>query len=130
MEKLGIVMYFKAKTITIDEIILPMRNIENLTNKSKVQEAWARSNVLAHEPISTEQATQRTVKILDANYKKADLQAVVNNCTHLNSAEKDKLLELLKKFEQLFDGTLGHWRTKPCRWQLSDEGRKYWFLHV
>ncbi len=51
MEKLGIVMDFKAKTITINDII---RNIENLTNKSKVQEVWAISNVLAHEPISTE----------------------------------------------------------------------------
>jgi hypothetical protein len=30
MEKLGIVMDFKAKSITIDEIILPMRNINNL----------------------------------------------------------------------------------------------------
>jgi hypothetical protein len=34
MEKVGIVMDFKTKTITIDEIILPMRNIANLTNKS------------------------------------------------------------------------------------------------
>ncbi len=119
MEKLGIVMDFKAKTITIDEIILPMRNIESLTNKSKVQEAWAIS-VLAHEPISTEQATQRAVKILDANCKKADLQAVVANCTQLNSVEKNKLLELLKKFEPLFDGTLGHWRTKPVSFQLKD----------
>jgi hypothetical protein len=39
MEKLSIVMDFKAKMITIDDIILPMRNIKNLTNKSKVQEA-------------------------------------------------------------------------------------------
>ena len=34
MERLGVVMDFKTKTITIDEIILPMRNIESLTNKS------------------------------------------------------------------------------------------------
>jgi hypothetical protein len=97
MEKLGVVMDFKAKTITINEIILPMRNIANLTNKSKVKEAWAISNVLAHEPTSTEQATQCAVKILDANYTKADLQAVVPNCTQLNSIEKSKLLELQKE---------------------------------
>ena len=120
MEKLGIVLDFKAKTSTIDEINLPMRNIERLTNESKVQRAWALSNALAHEPISTELATQRAVKILDANYKKADLQTVTENCEHLNSVEKDKLLELLKKFEQLFDGTLGHWRTKPVSFQLKD----------
>jgi hypothetical protein len=44
-------------SITIDEIILSMRNIANLTNKSKIKEAWAICNVLAHEPISTELAT-------------------------------------------------------------------------
>ncbi len=77
MEKLGIVMDFKTKSITIDEIILPMRIIANLTNKSKVKETWAISNALAHESISTELATQRAVKILDLNYKMADLQTVV-----------------------------------------------------
>ena len=71
MEKLGIVLDFKVKSITIDEIILPMKNINNLTDKSKVKETWAISNALAHEPISTELATQRVVKILDANYTKA-----------------------------------------------------------
>jgi hypothetical protein len=120
MEKLGIVMNFKAKSITIDKIILPMRNIANLKNKTKVKEAWGISNAIAHEPISTELATQRAVKILDANCKKADLQAVVTNCTQLNSIEKNKLLGLLKKFEPLFDGTLGHWRTNPVSFQLKD----------
>ena len=97
-----------------------MRSIANLTNKSEVKETWAISNALAHEPISTELATQRAVKILDANYTKADLQAVVTNCTQLNSVEQNKLLELLKKFEPLFDGTLGNWRTKPVSFQLKD----------
>jgi hypothetical protein len=59
--------------------------ITNQTNKSKVKEAWAISNALTHEPISTKLATQHAVKILDANHKKADLQAVVTNCTQLNS---------------------------------------------
>ncbi len=58
-----------------------MRNIANLANKSKVKEAWAISNVLAHEPITTEQPTQRAVKILDASYKKTDLQAVLTKHT-------------------------------------------------
>jgi hypothetical protein len=34
MENSGIVLDFKAKSITIDEIILPMRSIANLTDKS------------------------------------------------------------------------------------------------
>jgi len=126
MESLGIVMNFKDKTITIDEIILPMRNIQELTKKPKVKEAWAMSNVLAHEPISTELATQRAVKILDANYTKADFQVVLEeNCNHLNSVEKNKLLEVLKRFEHLFDGTLGNWKTKPVSFQLKDGATPY-----
>jgi hypothetical protein len=121
----SIFLDFKAKSITIDEVILPMRNINNLTNKSKVKETWAISNALAHKPISTELATQRVVKILDANYTKADLQAVVTNCTQLNSAEQNKLLELLKKFEPLFDGTLGNWRTKPVSFQFKEGATPY-----
>jgi hypothetical protein len=70
MEKLGIIMDFKTRSITINEIILPMRNIANLTNKSTVKEAWAISNALAHEPISTALATQCAVKILDATIKR------------------------------------------------------------
>jgi hypothetical protein len=31
LRKLGIVLNFRTKMITIDEILLPMRNIDNLT---------------------------------------------------------------------------------------------------
>jgi hypothetical protein len=40
-----------------------MRNNTNLTNKSKAKEAGAISNVLAHEPIRTEQATLRRTRL-------------------------------------------------------------------
>ncbi len=38
MKELGIVLDFKAKMITIDEIILPMRNINHLQGASML---WA-----------------------------------------------------------------------------------------
>ena len=45
---------------------------------------------LAQEPKSTEEATQRIIKILDAKYEKADLQAIVkNNCSHLDSNKQN-----------------------------------------
>ena len=71
-----IVLDFQTKQITIDEIILPMRNINSLAS-TKIEKAWSVNNSLAHEPVSTKNATQRVVEILDANYEKADLQAVV-----------------------------------------------------
>ena len=94
MNELGIVLNLKEKTITIDEIILPMRNINNLS-KSKIKSLVMHTK-LAQEPKSTEEATQRIIKILDAKYEKADLQAIVeNNYSHLDSNKQKLLLEFL-----------------------------------
>ena len=73
MKELEIVLDFQTKEITIDHITLPMRDINSLT-PSNMDRAWAINNSMAHELQSTQKATQRVVHILDANYKKADLQ--------------------------------------------------------
>ena len=63
---------------------------------------------------STEEATQRVIQILDANYKKAVIHAIVkDNCSHLTVSQQAMLLKVLTRFESLFDGTLGDWKTKP-----------------
>eukprot|EP00804_Cyclotella_cryptica_P030167 CCRYP_009572-RA/>CCRYP_009572-RA protein AED:0.39 eAED:0.39 QI:0/0/0/1/0/0/2/0/165 len=47
---------------------------------------------MANEPQSTQAATQRVVKILDAIYKKADLQSIVStNSTHLSLQDQNLL---------------------------------------
>jgi hypothetical protein len=66
------------------------------------------------EPESTQDATKRVMRILDAKYQKADLRSIVrDNCKHLSTDQQKKLLQLLMKYESLFDGTLGDWKTKP-----------------
>jgi hypothetical protein len=80
MKELGIVLDFKSKTITIDEITLPMRNINMLQGSSTLR-ALKLNNNLAKEPLSTLDATKRVAK-----YAKADLQSIVkNNCKHLSA---------------------------------------------
>ena len=125
MDELGIILDFKHKMITIDEIVLPMTAINQMpASKDKVLKL---NNSLAEpkEPKSTEEATQRVVRILDANYKKADLQAVVNSCSHLNTDERQMLLKLLTDFEPLFDGTLGAWKTAPVSFELKEGARPF-----
>jgi len=125
LRELGIVLDFWTKTITVDEITLPMRNINKLSTKSRIERAWTVNNML-HEPESTEEATQHALGILDAIYEKADLQAVVNeNCAHLNVHDRNKLLELLSEFEELFDGTLGDWNTEPVSFDLKEGAKPY-----
>ena len=124
MKELGIVLDFNVKTITIDEIILPMRNIKNLST-STIKKAWDQNNSLAHEPKSTDEATQRLIKIADAKYQKADLQAIASNCIHLNANHQNKLLTVLKEFESLFDGTLGIWEIEPVSFEVKKGMKPY-----
>jgi hypothetical protein len=126
LRELGIVLDFRTKEITIDEIILPMRDINNLSTSSKIEKAWSVNHNMAHEPKSTEEATQCAIHILDAKYEKADLQSVVDtNCPHLSLPDQNKLLELLTKYEDLFDGTLGDWNTEPVSFELKEGAKPY-----
>ena len=63
------------------------------------------------EPVSTREATDRSVKILDSTYVKANLTQVSNNTTQTNAEERTQILIILQYFEDLFDGTLGDWDT-------------------
>ena len=70
---------------------------------------------------STQDATERATRILDAKCKKADLQLTVrDNSKHLSANQQKKLLQLCKRYELLLDGTLGDWKTKPVSFQLKE----------
>jgi hypothetical protein len=107
MKEYGIILDFKDKMITVDEVNLLMRNIKYLHGSSTLR-ALRLNHSLAMEPQSTQDATKRVTLILDTNYQKADLQSIVTDkCKHLCAAQQKKLLQLLTKYESLFDGTLG-----------------------
>jgi hypothetical protein len=102
-----------------------MRNINSLAS-TKIDKAWAVNNSMAHEPVSTKNATKGVVEILDAKYEKVDLQAEVDATgPHLSLQDKNNLLELLKEFEELFDGTRGDWKTEPVSFDLKDGAETY-----
>jgi hypothetical protein len=69
MKKLVIVLDFKTKTSTIDEIILPMRNINHLQDASMLR-VLKLNNGLSMELQSTQDATKHATRMLDAKYKK------------------------------------------------------------
>ena len=79
-QRLCIVLDFKTKMKNVDEITLPMRKLKNLQSRN------ALTSIFGHtEPIATLHETKQMVKILNAQYKKADLpKEVSNSCTHLN----------------------------------------------
>jgi len=123
---IGAVLDFKDKTITINSILLPMRNIVNLQLKPSVTRALRHNICQAQEPVSTWNDTKRVIAILDTKYDKADLPVIVrDNCSHLQPSHREKLLSLLLKYETLFDGTLGNWNRPPISIELKEGATPY-----
>ena len=62
-------------------------------------------------------------RILDAKYEKAELNEVMTKkCQkHLTTTEHNILIQLLKKIEDMFDGTLGTRNTTLVELQLKDD---------
>jgi hypothetical protein len=65
MKRYGIILDFKNKTIMVDEVKLPMQNINYLQGSSTLR-ALKLNHSLAMEPQSTQEATKRVTQILDA----------------------------------------------------------------
>ena len=72
MKKYSIILDFKDKMIIVDEVKLPMQNINYLQGSRNLR-ALKLNHSLAMELHSTQDATKRVTQILDAKYKKADL---------------------------------------------------------
>jgi hypothetical protein len=119
MHDFGVKLDFQEKTKTIDDILLPIKNIANLQLKPKITRALRENTCFAQESIRTCSATKHMVKILDAKYEKADLPAIIReNCSHLTASNREKLLSVLLKFESLLNGTLGDWKLLPVSFEL------------
>ena len=72
-------------------------------------------------------ATKHLRLILDAKYEEADLHKVMENqCQHLTMTQRNELLKLLQKLEDLFDGTLGTWKTDPEDSKLKEDAKPIW----
>jgi hypothetical protein len=57
----------------------------------------------ASEPEHAHAANKRQTRILDATYEAEDLKEIIESMSTINYIEKNKLLQLLRKYEHLFD---------------------------
>ena len=64
-------------------------------------------------------------KILDANYKRADLEQEINKLIHLTKFRQVILLSCLKRDKDLFGGNLGECTKPPVDTPLKDDFKTY-----
>ena len=114
LQELGIVLNFKEQIITWDDSMTRMQDDKDLPSLNKIEEGK-----------SMDDATSRIKKIIEAKYEAADLDQIVQECDNLTATEKNQLLRVLKQFESLFDGTLGHWKDEPYNIELKPDVKPY-----
>ena len=119
LQTLGIDIRYSSKEIQWGSSILPLRTRDATFNPEKLHV----SDEL--ETTNTKSATTRMKQILDAKYEKMSPKQIAEACNHLTSTQKLKLEHLLKKFEHLFDGTLGTWKSSPYEIELQDGVKPY-----
>jgi hypothetical protein len=124
MCKLGLITDFKNNTLIWEDTSIPMRTSQEETGNPQFRKHELKEIIKqTAEPLATQQATERAVKILDSTYEKANLEEIAANAVDLDKDEKELLLSLLKDFEDLFDGTLGHWDTEPVNIELKADAK-------
>jgi hypothetical protein len=116
----GIILNFNDHTVTWDADTILMKDRGTLNTQDAILEVYLDSN----EPKSLVDEFWRSTKIPDAEYKPTVLEEVTQMCTNLNKEEQQKLLELLQKYEHLFDGILGEFKIDPISLHLIDKGVK------
>jgi len=78
LEELGIIIDFKSKQITWDEISVPMRTMN----------AVQHDGYFIHDSNIIAEATARTTRILDAHYEAADIDDKIATCHNLENQTK------------------------------------------
>jgi hypothetical protein len=86
----------------------------------KPVEASATTDYHIAETMAVEDQMEHIKKILDAKYSATDLEKVSSSQSHLELEKQQKLLSLLTKFKDLFDGTLGKWNKEPVKLELKE----------
>ena len=114
LEFLGIDIKFSTKTVEWDSALMPFKDVDDIAEAFHID-----------EPPQVVDASDRLKRILDAKYEAADLEAVVQLQEELNASEKQMLLQLLTKYEHLFDGTLGKWTGTKVELELNEGATPY-----
>ena len=115
MEKIGLELSFKNYNVTWDDVSIPMKPVD----------CTPENDLHIHDPPAVAEATGRVNRILDANYSAADLDKVAREAEHLEEDEREQLRQLLKKYEDLFDGTLGEWNDAPLSIDLKEDAKPF-----
>ena len=106
LRELGIVLDFNTQIVIWNHACISMKPAHCSTKDS-----WAITDPEEVNDMVARLTGEQYRNVIDAKYKKANLNEILEvNYEHLSNKQKRKLLNVLLKYETLFDGTLGTWK--------------------
>ena len=115
LRELGISLDFENNLVSWQHVEIPM----------KPRDCTVEGHFAIEESTNVQQATTRIKKILDAKYEKANLKEIVKSLNYLTKSEQKSMLQLLRKYESMFDGTLGDYTGSEYKIELQDNIKPY-----
>jgi hypothetical protein len=131
ISELKLVLHFDTQCIPWDGIDQPMKTQGELQKETTHYEdlysaLMAPASAIfqddydaTREPQHVHAANKCQTRILDTNYKAADLLEIIKFISTIDEIEKHNLLGLLRKYEHLFDETLGNFETSEVKINLK-----------
>ena len=115
IQELCIIIDFGKHLVTWDDAQLPMKDHAELYDNSLVMQ----------KPLDEDAEISQIKIILHTKYEATDLDEVVAECSHLELDEQQALRQVLEKYKDLFDGSLGHWTGDEYNIDILPEANPY-----
>jgi hypothetical protein len=132
ISELNLVLDFDTQCITWDGIDQPRKSQggglqRETTHKEDIYSAlMAPASTIFQddydatcEPEHIHAANKRQTRIFDANCEAADLSEIIKCISTIDNIKTNNLLGMLRKYEHLFDGTLGNFETSEVTLNLK-----------
>ena len=123
LSKVGIKLDYNTGNMEWYDSILPMRPRKGLTSTDFDDMEDQYFIQLEDEILGEDWLDSFATEILDAKYEFTDVATVVNDMQHLDQNQKDDLLNVLRKHQQMFDGTLGIYPHKKFHIDIDPDAK-------
>jgi hypothetical protein len=121
MTSIGITVNCEQRCIRWGGTEIPLKTRNTLSDDEVLEMFYNAAN----EPDILQEAEKRQNRILDADYRKVEVDPFVQELEHLTEDEKQILSKTLKKFPTLFGGGLGKLNIKPVKLELIYGAKHY-----
>ena len=121
MEKLGIELSYKNKTILWDDVSISMKNRGTLQDRDMVDAIYS---VTQDAPV-LKLSEERHNEIIKIMYAKTDVDKYVSSLNYLSKIEQNKLAAVLKQYKEMYQGATGTLNIEPVHFDLKPNAKPY-----